>query len=224
MTRSHYNALGQILGYYDTIISPFHLCPPPLFVEIVKINYLRNRGAKLAIAGAEDLSREAYQILDRVGHFASERWASSKTSSAKTWAFIGRTYQSAVVLYCISSLQSQSILPQSPSLRDLCVTHARTLHIILQEGLSFPQIKRFMLWALVLLGVEAVNGDAPMRAFVSNQLAELSRDAGTYAPLTAKSVLESFWASSETRWDACFDRPYVFTTQLAVDTSRISTP
>lgn len=80
----------------------------------------------------------------------------------------------------------------------------------------------FMLWPMVLLGVEAVNGGAAMRAFVAEKLAEMSRGVGTHVPLTAKGVLESFWASGETCWDACFDRPYAFTTQIAVDTSRVS--
>lgn len=78
-----------------------------------------------------------------------------------------------------------------------------------------------MLWPLVVLGVEAVNGDLEMRSFVEKQLPEMSRQVGTSVPLTAKAVIERFWASGETRWDACFDRPYVFVTQIAVDLQQL---
>lgn len=78
-----------------------------------------------------------------------------------------------------------------------------------------------MLWPLVMLGMEAVHGGAAMRSFVAKELPELSRHIGTYVPLTAKAVLEKFWASGETRWDACFDRPYAFAAQIAVDLSGV---
>jgi hypothetical protein len=60
-----------------------------------------------------------------------------------------------------------------------------------------------------------------IRDFVAAQLPVLARHGGTYMPLVAKGVLERFWASGETRWDACFDRPYAFVMLIAVDTSRI---
>jgi hypothetical protein len=60
-----------------------------------------------------------------------------------------------------------------------------------------------------------------IRDFVAAQLPVLARHGGTYMPLVAKEVLERFWASGETRWDACFDRPYAFVMLIAVDTSRI---
>ncbi|RYP63982.1 hypothetical protein DL771_009017 [Monosporascus sp. 5C6A] len=59
----------------------------------------------------------------------------------------------------------------------------------------------------LLLSVEAVHGSAAIRAFVAKRLPQLSRDVGTYVPLTAKRVLELFWGSGEARWDACFDKP-----------------
>lgn len=221
MTRSHLDALNLIQEQYGAAISPFHLCPPPLFAEIIKINHLRKRGTKYEPTSTEDLLQEAYEIHRRVHGFSSEQWAKSKPLSKEDWMLTGNTYQVAVKLYCISSLQGLSILPATPSLRAQCTKHGRHLQVLLNEALSSPQIKRFMIWPLVLLGVEAVNGGAAMRAFVVNQLSELSRDVGTYAPLTARGVLESFWASGETCWDTCFDRPYIFTTQIAVDTSRI---
>ena len=197
------------------------MCPPLLFGEIIKINDIRMRATKYESTGAEDLSHEAYRSLSHIHEFSPEQWAESKPSSKEDWMLVGKVYQAAVTLYCIYSLQSLSVLPQSSSLRACCTTYSQLLQVLLTEALSSPRIKRFMLWPLVLLGMAAVNGGTAMRHFVEKQLPEMSRHVGTYVPLTAKGILERFWASGETRWDACFDRPYVFATQIAVDLSRI---
>ncbi|KIX09109.1 uncharacterized protein Z518_00187 [Rhinocladiella mackenziei CBS 650.93] len=221
MTSSHLDELDFILEQYGRGISPFQMCPPPLFAEIIKINHLRMRAAKYEPTGTEDHSQEAYEILGRIHGFSPEQWAESKPSSKEDWMLLGNVYQAAVALYGISSLQSLSLLPLTCSLRTHCATHGRFLQVLLNEALSSPRTKRFVLWPLVLLGMEAVNGGAAMRAFVEKQLPQMSRHVGTHVPLTAKGVLERFWASGETRWDACFDRPYVFVAQIAVDLSGI---
>lgn len=221
MTSLQLEALGFLLEQYGAAVSLFQMCPLPLFAEIIKINHLRMRATRYNATRAEGLSQEAYEILERVYGFLPEQWAKSKPSSQEDWTLIGNVYQAAVALYCILSLQSLSVLPATSVLRARCNTHGQLLRVLLNEGLSSPKMKRFMIWPLVLLGVEAVHGGAAMRAFVAKQLPELSRDIGTYVPLTAKRVLELFWNSGETRWDACFDRPYAFTTQIAVDTSRL---
>lgn len=219
-TKSHLDAVDFILDQYSAAISPFHLCPLPLVIEIIKINHLRMQGWKRDPSESEDFSQEAYEILRRVHDFSPEQWATSKPSSTKDWILIGTTYQVAVELFCIYSLQSVSILPEA-LLRPLCTTHGQRLQELLIEAFLSRHIKRFMIWPLILLGVEAVYGTAEMRALVTFQLTELSYDVGTYGPLTANGVLESFWASGKTRWDDCFDQPYAFTMQIAVDTSQI---
>ncbi|KAJ1337375.1 fungal specific transcription factor domain-containing protein [Microdochium nivale] len=67
-----------------------------------------------------------------------------------------------------------------------------------------------------------------VRVFVSAQLVALSRQVGTFSPLVARDVLEAFWgkrnktiSSGPSAWDSCFDKPYVFTTQIAVDTTGV---
>ena len=221
MTSLHFDELDSILEQYGCGTFPFQMCPPLLFAEIIKINYLRMRATKHELIEAERLLEEAYGSLSHIHGFSPEQWAESKPSSKGDWMLVGKIYQAAVTLYCIYSLQSLSVLPQTSSLRARCTTHGQLLQILLNEALSSPKIKRFMLWPLVLLGVVAVNGDVAMRHFVERQLLEMSCHVGTHAPLTAKDVLERFWASGETRWDACFDRPYVFATQIAVDLSRM---
>lgn len=219
MATSHFNEVDLIVGHYGYRAFAFQMCPQPLLAEIIRVNYLRQRATNPTVT--EDISHEAYGILSRINAFSSDNWAGSRLLSKEDWILVGKTYQTAVALYCISSLQSVSVLPLSSSLRDLCFTHGQLLHILLTEALGSPRINRFMLWPLVVLGVEAVNGDLEMRSFVEKQLPEMSRQVGTSVPLTAKAVIERFWASGETKWDACFDRPYVFVTQIAVDLQQL---
>ena len=197
------------------------MCPPALFAEIIKINHLRMQATRHDPSTTEKCAQEAYSIAARVHDFSPERWAQPKPSSNKDWMRLGNIYQAAVGLYCILSLQSLSVLPRSLSLRTQCARHAQILQVLVKQALSSPKTKRFMIWPLVVLGVEAVHGDSALRTSVGQQLVELSRYAGTYVPLLAKSVLERFWVSGETAWDSCFDRPYAFTTQIAVDMSAI---
>ncbi|EAW16759.1 Zn(II)2Cys6 transcription factor [Aspergillus fischeri NRRL 181] len=208
-----------ILENFGNGVFDFQMCPKPLFAEIIRINHLRVQAWKQDPTRLGDLAQEAYGVLNRIHIFSSERWADSKPSSKEDWRIVGKSYQAAVSLYCILSLQSLSVLPLNPLLRASCASHGRLLQDLLNEALSSPRVKRSILWPLVVLGVQAVIGGAGMRAFVREHLPEMSRHIGSYVPLTAKALLEKFWASGETCWDACFDKPYTVVTQIAVDLS-----
>ncbi|KAI8959055.1 fungal-specific transcription factor domain-containing protein [Daldinia sp. FL1419] len=215
---SQLDTTNFLLEQYSEAMSPYYMCPLPLFAQIIKINHLRMRATKYIGNEAEELSEEAYRTLQRVHDFLPEEWADSKRSS-KDWLLIGSTYQAAVAIYLILSLQSLSVLPLTPELSACCVMHSKLLRVLIGAGLSSLKTKRFMIWPLIILGVYAVHDSLALRTFVAKILPELSRDLGTSVPLTAKQVLESFWDSGETRWDACFSRPYVFTMQIAIDTA-----
>ncbi|KAH9875841.1 Phomenoic acid biosynthesis cluster-specific transcriptional regulator [Plenodomus lingam] len=223
-TISHFEASDFMQEHYSFASTPTQMFPPQLLAEVSKINYLRLQAKSKKEYRDEHLSKDAYNILESIEAFSPEESAQSKFSSKEDWMRIGTVYRSATALYCILSLQSVSVLPEDSALRTRCVIHGQVLLRHLPESLSSARTKRFMLWPLVLLGVEAVHSDMATRAFVSKQLPELSRSVGTSIPLTAQSVLESFWASGLKLWDACFDRPYPFTMQIAVDVSQVSTP
>jgi hypothetical protein len=239
MAPAHLGALEAIMALSNTTITSFQMCPRSLFAEIIRINYLRMQATEYHTQGLEpqDLSQEAHAILERIHLFSPEHWADTKPRSRQDWALMGTIYQTSITLYCVSSLQSLAVLPTTPSSRAECAVHATHLHQLLTQAVTSRRIQRFTLWPLVVLGVEAARheqheqhpesgsggGGQAMRDFVAAQLPVLSRHVGTYVPLTAKHVLEKFWASGETEWDRAFDRPYAFFTQLAVDTSRILT-
>lgn len=221
MVVSQINDLDIIVNHYGQRLFSFQMCPPKLFAEIIRVNHLRMRAIEGENAGAEGHSQEARTILDRIHTFSPKEWSESKPCSREEWMLVGSIYQAAVSLYCILSLQSLSVLPSNPEIRAQCAEHGRLLQTQLESAMTSPATRYSMIWPLVLLGVQAVNDGAPMRAFVSEKLPELSYHIGSNVPMVAKAVLERFWASGNARWDTCFDRPYAFVTQIAVDMSQL---
>ncbi|KAH6659317.1 fungal-specific transcription factor domain-containing protein [Truncatella angustata] len=222
LTNSRMEEFDTALEQYNDFLFVFQMCPPFLFSEITNINRLRLQATKLEFITRNELYNKATMILARVNEFCPEKWGRTKPSRIEDWVLMASIYQLAVALYCILSLQSVSVLPSNDPLRIFCAATGHTLLSLLEEGLASRRINRFLLWPLVVLGVEAKHDNPAMRTFVAKQLPQMSRRAGVYAPLTALALLERFWASHVTGWDACFDRPYAFTLQVAVDVSRVS--
>lgn len=223
LAPAHLEELDFVIEHYGNRLFAFQGLPTSLFAEIIKINHLRMRVAKHIPVGEEDLTYEAYEILNRIESFSPEQWTESKPSSKREeWMLLGKVHRAAVALYCIHSLQSVLVLPHIPLYREICGAHGRNLHNLLKQAMSSQSTKLFMLWPLIMLGVEAVKGGVAMRSFVQWQLPELSRGTGMLAPLTAKDVLKRFWDSGETDWDSCFDRPYAFMMEPAVEVSKLS--
>ncbi|KAL2145173.1 hypothetical protein VTI28DRAFT_7809 [Corynascus sepedonium] len=224
MTRSHLIALDVIQKLYRTTLTPFQMCPAPLFAEIIRINHLRHRAVRYASQGVgvpNELAQQAHETLSRVHAFSPAHWASTKPRSHSDWALMGAIYQVAVALYGASALRSLSVLPATVATVSPPFD-AQLLQRLLTRAIECQRIRHFTLWPLVVLGVQAAHKDcAEARDFVTAQLPVLARHGGTYAPLTAKGVLEKFWTTGETHWDACFDRPYAFVMQIAVDTGPI---
>ncbi|KAI0177539.1 fungal-specific transcription factor domain-containing protein [Pestalotiopsis sp. NC0098] len=223
MSDSQLEELHVLLDQYGHNVFAFQLCPPDLFGGIVHINRIRMRAAKHATAGNEvdELRLEAHTILAKIDGFSSSAWAESKPASTEHWKISGDVYKRAVLIYCILSLQGLFSSPDVSVFQERCRASAQELKSLLSSGVHILSLKRFMLWPLIVLGVAGSNSDSNMRAFVSAQLPELSRFSGLYAPIIAKQVLERFWTSGDTSWDACFDRPYAFTMHTAIDVSRI---
>lgn len=213
MIPEHRADLEFMLSRYADVTFVFTMFPAPLFSETIKINYLRMRAVK-QMANPEVITIEAYGILGGVLGFSPEEFADSKpTASKEDVVLLGNVYQAAVAIYCISSLQSLSVLPTAaPFLTSTRIEMSERLHLLLSEALVLHKYQRLLLWPLMVLGVEAVNRDTKVRVFVQEQLLAQSRSTGIFAPQIAKGVLEVFWASGKTRWDDCFDEPYMFVT------------
>lgn len=227
MADQHMANLDTILSYVAA--SPMSTCPVSLFAEIIRVNHLRHQ---LALANATPPHEvKVGQMLQRINSFDVEIWALQKSNekNRQHWQLLGCVYKHAVALYCILSLES---LTTASSLCDPFHVQylSHQLSASIAEAVQLLPLKRLMFWPLVVMGVSACGSlddnsmdeggpNSMIRVFVSAQLVELSRHLGSFSPLVAKDMLEDFWRSGRTGWDNCFDRPHIFTSQIAVDTS-----
>ncbi|KAJ5152016.1 hypothetical protein N7492_010311 [Penicillium capsulatum] len=201
--------------------SGFQMCPMPLITEIIKTNHIRTLISKRNKMDAnDDLQSEAREVLRRVYAFSPTAWTESNEYLADSSKHISETYQSAVALYCMSSLQSVGALPPHPLLKRNRDVEARILHGLIEKSLS-QRCAGYNFWPMLVLGVQAVNGSPSLRAFVRDKMVVMSAICGTYAPLRAKDILEQFWASGKDEWDDCFDKPYMLTTILTVNRGQL---
>ncbi|OAR03058.1 hypothetical protein LLEC1_05046, partial [Akanthomyces lecanii] len=221
MTESHASDLRALTRHFDPRTFLFSACPVCLFSEIVSINHLRRQATRPGVLSAERLHDEAVALLRSINRFRPLEWSASKPACRPDWELLGAVYHSAAILYCVSSMQSLSVLAPTIALTtDVDVITVR-LQAHLKLAVLSPRLNRFVFWPLMVLGVQAARGSNATRIFVAEEMSRMSFRTGTCVPSLARTVLERFWASGETHWDACFDQPYVFTTQIAVDTSRV---
>ena len=206
----HLEHWDLIAVLYDHGVYPTLFCPPELFLSIVRINHLRHRAAHDCFMG-DSLQREAEKILRYTQQHSSESWAASLPSSGTGLVLVSSIYQSAVMVYCISSLQSLGVLPDSAVSRSLMKWHKRRLGMLLKEALgSLPRrhiMTKCMTWPLVIFGMQANTEEGK---YVLQELTTIAYDIGSYLPIIASSVLERFWLSGATGWDDCFHKPFIY--------------
>lgn len=222
-------------------------CPPALLVEIIMVNSLRARSnAADNFQGYRVL--DALDLLQRIRSFSVEGWSTeikvslgggvaedkfSTTSQLQhaaswDWQYIAAAFQSAVALYCISSLLQPEAIDQSSLLSDATGTrlsHVResvlatllcNLRYIATGRIS--HLRKLVLWPLVIGGIEIDPTDEASKAFILGELAWVSANLGITSPLVAIDFLKRLWCSPERScrvgkkdwWDELFDRPYVF--------------
>lgn len=214
---SYVHLPALIADLYGIGIYPPFPCAQYLFLDIGRINHLRAR----AVADDDDdddnddtaaLKAEARRLLHHVESFSPEEWAAEANapdpSLRGAWLLAARIYHAAATLYCVSSLQSVSLLPETGELRTQRAETRDRLMVLLAEGLASPLLRRSVLWPLVVAGFEARDGSEVERRFVAGRLEEQSRELGSSQPLVARGVLERFWRGGGKRWDDCFERPY----------------
>ncbi|KAJ5577951.1 C6 zinc finger domain-containing protein [Penicillium hispanicum] len=223
--------LDPILQRFDNSNYGFNYIPWPVFVGIFKINQLRAQAFTTLFTPRDDggpteaewdtLIESAHETLSRIRSFDPHQWSQSKPSAKHDWEVLARVYQAAAVLYCISSLQSVSVLPDDESIHMIRTTNRHLLQVFLQQAMLSRRIRGFLLWSTVVLGMEAVHGDSMMRDWVKEQLKVLQYAVASYVPIMAKGLLERFWASGSSSWDACFDKPYALATQPTVSRAQL---
>ncbi|RYP46420.1 hypothetical protein DL768_007387 [Monosporascus sp. mg162] len=211
--RHHFNAIVAMMKVLGGLKMVYRTMLPmrATLVAIIVINELRQQAANPA-AKAGPGQPTAGDLLEQIHDFSPAEWIKGKATatSKREWLLIGSTYQSAIAIYCIMSLQSLSILPSALYITAMDAAHHERLMQLLKQALEFPHLKHCLMWPLIVAGARAVYGSADDRKFVDEQLKELSRVGGTALPLAARAALKRFWASGKRGWDDCFDKPYIF--------------
>lgn len=201
--------MASLVEVYGKGDYPTVLCPPPIFLALMKINVLRYHTSQ-ALHGPSAPPNELEAILSEIFAFSPEEWGQQTADSKDALTLIGRIYQCAAALYCILSLRA-SFPPEGTARLPATETSlAETLFGLLREIMASPSMRLCMVWPLLVAGVAAASRSPADRAFVLAQFAVLSRELGTAFPLLAREVLKKFWASGLIDWDDCFEKPYAF--------------
>lgn len=202
--------IDDIANFYS-LMFPYTLCPPVLFLDLLRINELRLKvsTAMMLCEINEDHTLQAHDLLARIEAFVPEDWAQPQTYYDE-WVLIGIMYQAAVAVHCTMAFQSLTVLPNTLEMNSMRSIHGDHLLSSLRKGLKSPRLTRFILWPLVVAGVEAAYRGEGTRNFIESALTDLAGTLGSSSPLKARAVLRRYWQKEEPGWDECFDRPYVF--------------
>lgn len=211
---THLQLVDTISDLYSLGVFPSFPCAQSLFLEIIRINYLRQKMQNHAASLTSDSTNASILgILERIDSFSPESWLrSSSASHAKEGLLIAQTFQSAVALFALTSLPWP--LDTTPTAtpgfgqRTMRSHHRTRLFSLLGAATESPVLKNTVAWPLVVAGVVAAAGAQDERVFVKKHLSEMSRDTGNASPLVAIGILERFWAIGKAQWDDCFDKPY----------------
>jgi hypothetical protein len=205
----YFSSINFISEIYKNVIYPTMLCPHQLLIYIIEINYLRHQVAKSALS-IEEGQTTAMALVQKICDFSPEKWVKSDASLRELWLVIGQIYHSAVLLFCITSLQDLSLLPKDQQFRSTKATHCEQLFRLIPQAMKAPQLIPSMSWPLVVAGMHAHGDNTVHRPYITAELLRLSSENGVALPLLAAAVLEKYWASGKEGWDDCFGQTYVF--------------
>ncbi|RSL45586.1 hypothetical protein CEP53_010699 [Fusarium sp. AF-6] len=238
----------EILGFlpmaFNTGLFTTVPCAPELLVDIIFINHLQSQAQ--AYEGAvfdTNLQKASLDLLQRIQSFSVENWVTSIDLNEKLnedpnkpskqrqalswdWQSVAYIYQSAVALYCISSLlypQYTQDMPQTLD-EDVDIAAIRSAYLAtllcnikeIASG-SNMQLRKMLIWPLVIAGIEVDVNDEASKKLICGELAWISKVVGTASPLVAHDFLSKLWKSDwiptgygRRSWNSIFDRPYVF--------------
>lgn len=207
---AYHSAEAFFSQLYANIIYPTVLIPHPLMINLIQINYLRYQVATSAVSFEEGVIR-AKALAKEVGDFQPAVWVPKHLPRQDLWLLIAHIFHSSVVLFCISSFQSQSLLPERSRLvRAAKTTHLDQLYAFLPQAMDSRQVLPSMSWPLIVAGMHADGNYAIHRSWLNASLVRISTTLGVALPIAATTVLDKYWASDTEGWDECFDKPYVF--------------
>jgi len=194
---------------FYSLMFPYTLCPSAMYTAVLRINAIRGKAsASMRTCGKlnADHIPEADNLLKRIIAFLPEEWA-QQDGFYEEWLLVGAMYHMAVALYCILSLQSLAILPNTAEMNTMRSQFGDRLLHTLRKSVEKSRIAKFSTWPLVVAGVESAYRGEGSRNWVEAALGDLSRSLGTSSMLKARAVLRRYWQRGKPGWDECFDCP-----------------
>lgn len=156
---SDVRSIDVLSQMYGDGFFPVLLCPPALLANIIRINHLRLQAFSQP---STESKGKALALLGRITAFSPKQWAMSCAAPEKG-IILDHVYRSAVILYCILSLQSLCVLPRTAQLSSMTVTNTKELFAYLKQACGAPGIGKCMLWPLVVAAV-CTRGDLDMHS------------------------------------------------------------
>ncbi|KZL79293.1 c6 zinc finger domain-containing protein [Colletotrichum incanum] len=201
----HEELMDLVEELYPLGLHPYIPCPMPLFMEIMQINHLRFQ-VSTGMMSKEAARVVANEIINRIEDFDPEGCPGFYKDKEQN-DMVALMFQSAVAIFCVSSMQSLRVLPSTHRLSVLRTVHSNQLYSLLKKMEEHVVLKKSVQWPLIVAGVEAgVRVDN--RRLVGELFVDQGKDMGSPLSLHAKAVLRKFWDGDDTSWDACFDQPY----------------
>jgi hypothetical protein len=205
--------LADVSEIYEELF-PYCLCPPSLYQELIRINYLRYEASQSLFScdDVTDLTNRAQQILTRIEAFDPRDWA-QPGDNFDEWLTIGSVHKHSLAVFCIISLASFAIFPDpftSPSMGKSLTSHGTLLLRHTKAAFESLSLRRYLAFALTVLGVQAIHRKEADKRWIEQALTELGPFTGTGAPLKARAALKIYWQKGQPGWEECFDRAYGF--------------
>lgn len=219
--------IDMVAEYYGDGRFPTLMCPPDMFLCLARINHLRAQAASPTAPEVQSLKPRALALVGQVDAFGPEDWAYAFPGGEHqgNLLLLARIYQSATMVFCLSSLQSVRVLPRSgaaaAALQATRARHHARLLEDLREGLCRRSLRfrevmtKCILWPLMIAGtgLRSHHGSSLVdRTFIQRELESMSPAIGSYLPVYALSLIKRFWREDELDWDECFDEPRAFVT------------
>ena len=200
MAEYHLEHQSWVSEVYSICDYPPFPCPRQLFLQIVRINYLRSMAEK-----SVDTS-EIILVLNEIANFSPERWACTKSKEHyDIWLTLAHIYKSAVMLYATSAVTFSSA-----TLQLKIEFHLHRLLKLLDFASECPLSISSIVWPTIVAGAKLVHNADAGRCIVRRCLVRISKEENYPLPLRALDVLEKYWISGRTTWDDAFDTPYMF--------------
>ncbi|EFQ34907.1 hypothetical protein CGRA01v4_04170 [Colletotrichum graminicola] len=201
----HEELMDLVKELYPLGLHPYVPFPMPLFMDVIRINHLRLQ-TSTGLMSKETARVAAYETINRIESFDPEA-CGGFYENKELDNMVEFMFQSAVAIFCISSMQSLGILPSTHHLAVVRTAHSNRLYSLLQKAEKHEVLKKSIQWPLIVAGVEA-GARVDKRRFVGEVFVGQGKDMGSPLSLYAKGVMRRFWDKDDTNWDTCFDQPY----------------